>query len=398
MPMRSDRGRSSAGAVALGGTATVVCILPLFLTGALAVQVMRELSFGSTGLGLAVALPRATSAALSPFLGRSADRLGATRSIRFAAILAAIASLGIAVTAHRWATLVAWLVVSACAQAIGQPAANRMLTNVVRPNRLGIAFGVKQSAPPTATMLAGLSVPLIALTLGWRWAYVLAGALAVAVAFTVRSHPTAGNQRQPRAPGGSTSKLHNRRLVWLLMFAVGLATFASTAATTFYVDAAVGAGSAARFAGTMLAIASIAAISCRVLLGAASDRMATGHLKLCAALVAVGSLGIAMLATGRPGWMAAGILIALAGTWGYNSVFWFTLVRAYPGTPGRATGAVQPGALLGATSGPLVFGLLVDNLGYPPAWALAGIAAVVGTGVMLAAGRELARTELRSTR
>src|SRR5680860_1530898 len=66
--------------------------------------------------------------------------------------------------------------------------------------------------------------------------------------------------------------------------------------------------------------------------------------------------------------------------------------------PGRATGAVQPGALLGATSGPLVFGLLVDNLGYPPAWALAGIAAVVGTGVMLAAGRELARTELRSTR
>ena len=41
-----------------------------------------------------------------------------------------------------------------------------------------LAFGLKQSSVPLATFLSGLAIPFVALTLGWRWAFVLAAALA----------------------------------------------------------------------------------------------------------------------------------------------------------------------------------------------------------------------------
>jgi hypothetical protein len=34
----------------------------------------------------------------------------------------------------------------------------------------------------------------------------------------------------------------------------------------------------------------------------------------------------------------SGVVLALAGTWGFHGVFWFSIVRAYPATPGRVTG------------------------------------------------------------
>ena len=81
----------TARAAMIVGTATVVVgSLPVFLTGELAVELTSELAFGSTGLGLAVAVYRLTGAAASPWLGSLADRLGTVRAIRLAAFIAAI--------------------------------------------------------------------------------------------------------------------------------------------------------------------------------------------------------------------------------------------------------------------------------------------------------------------
>ncbi len=109
--MHPRRSRSPVGAVTLGGAVTIVCILPLFLTGAMAVQLMDELAFGSGALGLVVAMWRATGAAMSPLLGRLCDRMGAIQSIRLSAGIAAITAFGIAATADRFVVLVAWLMV-----------------------------------------------------------------------------------------------------------------------------------------------------------------------------------------------------------------------------------------------------------------------------------------------
>ena len=388
--------RSPAGAMTLGASATIVCLLPVFLTGATAVQITADLGFGSVGLGAAVALHRAGAAVTSPFLGRLADDLGAAVSIRFASAAAAISALGIAFTAVNWASLAVWLMLSGAAHGFVSPAANRMLSNAVPAGRLGTAFGIKQSAPPATTMLAGLSVPLLAVTLGWRSGYLAAGVLAIIVAVSARrtvprTPRTGSRSRTPAEP------LAERGVLLLLAAASGGAAAASAIATTFYVASAVPSGVSPQAAGMLFAAASAAAVLTRVGMGVLSDRMLSGHLTLCAGLIAGGAVGLAMLATGTPAAMATGITVAMIGVWGFNGVFWFALVRAYHRTPGRITGAIAPGVLIGATIGPTVAGVIADTAGYPAMWLTAAFVAVASAAGIHLGGRRLTPEEPAAT-
>lgn len=370
----------------LGALVTIACLLPLFLTGALASLLMEDLEFGSAALGVAVAMSRGAGAALSPFLGRLVDQLGATRSIRVAAIGAAVASIGIATTADRWGILVAWLMVSGSFQALGQPGANRLLARTTSPERLGFAFGLKQSAPPAATMLAGLSVPLLALTLGWRWTFVAAALVAIMVA--IITGPGAPG-RTGRVMPSRGVKVERRRILLLLAIAFGLGTAASSAITTFYVDSAVRAGSNPSFAAMLLAVASVAAMGSRIAAGAISDRLSRGHLRLCATMLTAGAIGLVLLATDDPSLMAAGAVIATTGVWGFNGVFWYALIRGYPEFPGQITGTLAPGALLGATFGPAIFGWLAEATSFQVTWSAAAGVALVSAVAMLVGNRHL---------
>lgn len=377
--MRTVPTRSPLGVALVGGVATVVGVLPVYLTGAMAVQITDDLVFGTAALGVAVAMFRVAGAATSSHLGRVADRIGSVASLRLAALISMVAAVGIATTAVNWLALVAWLMFAATANALGQPAANRLLVRTVPSGRQGAAFGVKQSAPPAASMLAGAAVPAVALTVGWRWAYLLGVVLAIVVLVGAGRRPPPAE----RASSASTPrpKLRDRRTVLVLATALGLSTTASTTVPAFFVDASVRGGGSPEVAGTLLAVASAAAILTRLVGGAIADRLSGGHLRLCAALLAVGTLGLALLAVGTPTAMAAGVVVALVGTWGFNGVFVFALMRAYPDTPGAATGATMPGALIGGIVGPITFGALAEGLSYTGAWlfaAAAAVAAVVG--------------------
>jgi MFS family permease len=365
--VREYRRPTATGAMALGAGVTVTTLLPVFLTGAMAVQLTEELAFGTVGLGLAVAAFRLGGASTSLFLGRLADRLGAMRTIRLSAVIAAVAALGIAVTVDGLVTLVIWLAIGGSALALAQPGANRLLTAVVAPAKLGTAFGFKQSAPPIAGLLAGVAVPLIAINVGWRWAFVLAAVAAISLA-AVTSNPPPKPKHVATTARPARQPLPNRLLLVLLAVGFGLGTSTSSAVTTFYVASAASAGSTPAFAGTVLAVASFAAIGARIVAGILSDRLVTGHLLLCAGLVGVGSGGVALLATGSATWMSVGLAIALMGNWGFNGVFWFALMRSHPDAPGRITGAVAPGGLLGSMLGPLAVGFLIDATSYPTAW------------------------------
>lgn len=378
--------------MALGAAVTVVALLPVFLTGAMAVQLTTDLAFGSAGLGLAVAAFRSGGAVTSVFLGRLADHLGAMRTIRIAAGIAALTAVGVATTVHSLWTLVPWLALGGSALALAQPGANRLLMNVVSGNRLGTAFGLKQSAPPVASMLSGAAVPLIAVTIGWRWGFGFAAIAALVLMLTTRVPPPKPvDTDRPRTT--SRIPLENRSVIILLAIAFGLGTSTSSATTTFFVASAAAAGSSSTAAGTMLAVASIAAIASRVGAGIVSDRFTQGHLAICAGLMITGAVGITLLATGSPALMSAGVLIALVGCWGFNGVFWFALVRAYPSTPGRITGAVSPGGLMGSTLGPLVFGVLTERIGYSRSWWTIAVVAVIAAVVMLVGNRRLRSIE-----
>jgi predicted MFS family arabinose efflux permease len=379
-------------ATVVGTVATVVASLPVFFTAAMAVQLRADLGFGTVGIGAAVGSFFGTMALSSMYLGRVADRLGATVSLRSATLGVAAASFGIAGLSRDWIGLVIGLVVAGLAAALAQPAANRLLINRVRGARLGTAFGLKQSAPPTASMLAGLAVPAVALTVGWRWAYVVAGACALLVAVAVGPRPPNAPERVRRTDRSRPAALPHRATLVLLAVSFGLAFAASSVVLAFYVDSAVAFGIAPERAGLVFAAASLTAITTRLLAGAACDRYAFAPLRLCGALLGAGALGIALLAVGRPITIVSGAVVALAGTWGFPGVFWYALVRAYPATPGRITGTMAPAAL-GGVIGPVGFGAVATDLSYTAAWSLASAIAVLAAVAMLYGARRLAIAE-----
>ncbi|MGH9072912.1 MAG: MFS transporter, partial [Acidimicrobiales bacterium] len=151
--------------------------LPAFLVGAVAVQLRHSLAFGPTALGGAIAVYFAAAAVASVPCGRLADRAGAPRVMQMAAAGSALALGGIAAGARSWAELVGALAVAGVASAAAQPAVNLFLSEAVTGAQ-GLAFGIKQAAVPLATLLSGLAVPAIALTVGWRWAFAGGAALA----------------------------------------------------------------------------------------------------------------------------------------------------------------------------------------------------------------------------
>ena len=384
--------RSSVRPLATATAATVAAGLPLFLVGALAAQLTEEFVFGAVALGAAVGFTQGLRSVASAVLGRVVDRLGASRSLRLAMLTSAASAAGIALFADSWGTLVVWLLLTALAHAISQPAANRLMVNRTRPERLGTAFGIKQAAPPTATMLAGLSVPVLAVTVGWRWAYGLAAVLALVVALFIRRPPGAGRpERRAQRMARAKVRLHDPTTIAIIAAGFGMAFAASAVVLTFYVDAHVAAGGTPSFAGALLAGASVAAIATRISAGIACDRTAVDPLRICSALLLVGSLGHLLLAFGRPPAMAVGIIVALVGTWGFPSAFWVAIMRAYASTPGRVTGAMAPGVFMGGVVGPVLFGLTVEHVGYPIAWASAAVVAVSAAATFFLASRRLSR-------
>lgn len=59
--------------------------------------------------------------------------------------------------------------------------AARAFSDRVPVGRQGLAFGIKEASIPGASMLAGLSLPVIAAALGWRASFVAAAAVAAVV-------------------------------------------------------------------------------------------------------------------------------------------------------------------------------------------------------------------------
>ena len=147
--------------------ATTVSALPAFLIGGQGVQLREELGFDLFALGLVVALAWAAASVASAMLGRLTERLGGGRSLRIAALASAAVQLLIAVTPS-WGLLAIAATLGGLANSLAQPGANLLLTRVIRAELHGIGFAVKQSALPLASMLGGLAVPLVALTIGWR--------------------------------------------------------------------------------------------------------------------------------------------------------------------------------------------------------------------------------------
>ena len=381
---RPAGGRSAAAAAV---TVTTVGLLPVFLVGLVSVQIRADLGFGPALLGLLAAAFFAASAAASFTAGRLVRRWGSVAVVRTSALAAAAAMAVIALAARDTGTLTAALLVAGWANGVGQPASNDLIARAVPPAHQGLAYGVKQAAIPLATLLAGVAIPLVAIPLGWRWAFAMAAVLALLVAATVPRGVVAST------PGGGAAASEAAgpfRRAPLLVLATALLLGAGTgnAMAAFFVSSAVDSGIEPGTAGVLAAAASGLGIAVRVALGWLADRVRTRWLLVVAARMAAGGAGYALLGSGRHALIVAGVLLAYCTGWAWAGLSTYAVARMHPGATARATAITQGGVALGAALGPLAFGATVAATSYSTAWFATAALSLLGA-VVCVAGRGL---------
>ncbi|MET7948844.1 MFS transporter [Micromonospora sp. NPDC005324] len=374
--------RASAGAV----VTTVACVLPVFLLGGLAVQMGTDLGFSPAGLGLAVSVYFGVSALASVPSGRLVERYGPALVARCGILLAAGSMLAVAAFARSYPVLVGLLALSAAANALGQLASNAALAQHVPARRQGLSFGVKQAAIPVSTLLAGVAVPTIALTAGWRWAFVAA---AVAALTTLAAVPRQLPGLARRA-GGSRAGRATAALV-VIGAAATLASGAANSLGTFLVDSAAARGLSPGLAGLTLTLGSAVCVAARVGAGWLADRRETGHVALIAAMLLVGAVGLGLLALTGSVPLVIGVVLGFGLGWAWPGLMNFAVVRLHPQSPAAATSITQTGVYAGGCLGPLSLGPLAAHLGYPAMWTIAAVAMLLAAALMLVGSRLLTR-------
>ncbi len=405
---RTDEQRATSAAASLGVLATTAVILPAFLTGAVAVQIREDLGLGESAIGLAIGAFFVGSATGSTGLGRLAERLGSIAAIRLGLAVTALTDVAVASVVGGTASLAAVLVVAGLANALVQPAINLLVVRAVAPARLGFVMALKQSGMPAAALLGGLAVPAIALTVGWRAAYLGAAFLALVPMVQLRAiRPPVEPERDGQGPTGRRAGDRAGRVnrpsprpdqgmvLLLVMAAVGvLGGGAANIVVGYLVSGAVDAGIEPGPAGLVLTVGSALGIGSRLVHGWLADRGRLEPLGRVVGLLAAGLIGASLLAIHQPMAYVVATPIVFAGGWAWPGLFNLVVVQANRSAPAAATGITQTGVYIGSVLGPIIAGALIETSGYRAAWLLT--AASLG-GAALAT--VLVRTQIgRSTR
>ena len=374
-----------ATTIAVLAVSAVASVLPAFLVGALSVQVRDELDVSTSLYGWAMSSYFLGAALTSSAIGRLAQRVGPRRQMTAALLVTAVVQLAIAAWVDSFAAFLACLAACGIANAATQTAVNLAITEARLP-RLGLAVALKQSGMPAGSMLAGLSVPLLALTVGWRWSYVAAASVGVvaAVLVTALIAPSAARSTMPRddrplpetdRPPSPTSALVHAAV------AGGFLSFGAGTLTLWVVESGVDAGLGNGLAGLMLSLGAGLGIAIRLWWGFRLDGLSRLPFFVGGTMVFVGAAGAALLAVRSSPVHVAATIVAFSGGWIWPVFTNFGIMRANRGRAAAATGITQTGVYVGILTAPLVTGVLIDRAGYGVMWLVVATSMVIGAAV-----------------
>lgn len=360
--------------VGTAALATSLGVLPPFMLGAMSFQIRPELDLSETALGGAIAVFFACSSLSSVHGGRLAQRVGAKYGMLIAAVATAVSLLGVGLMAHTWWHASVFLAVGGLGMALSAAASNLSVARLITPGRQGLAYGVSKAAGPAATMVAGFAVPAIALTVGWRWAFVGAG-LSALVVFLIAPDDVAVHSARPQV---ITRPDASRLPLVILAVAVGFGIGAGNSMGAFFVESAVARGFEPGFAGLALAIGSVTGLLARILWGWVADRLQSGRLHMVSGLMALGGVGMLPLAfvEGRAALVGVAMVV-FSAAWGWTGLLILAVVRVSPRAPAAATGVTGAGMFAGATAGPLAFGAAAQQGSYLLMWSIGTVALIV---------------------
>jgi MFS family permease len=361
----------------LAATIDTVGVLPIFLTGAMAVQLQADIGLEVDSLGVVYASYFGAAAALSIPVGRVSERTGPSVSLRVGTALTCLAMLGVATVVSSPVLLVLFIVLSGLGTSLTRTASSVLLARAVPPSRQGRAFGIKNSAIPVAALISGLALPVIALSIGWQWSYVLGAAVGFGVLLAVPSDLA-------RPPVIARVKPQPDLALRTLALAATTAGFGAASVSSlgaFSVVTAVDAGMSEAAAGILVAVGSLLGLVSRVSVGFVSDRRPLSQMDLAGAMLAAGAVGLVMIAFAGAGFMWIAIPFAYVTGWAFFGTYYLAIVRLNPSAPGTAVGIAQTGAFGGSVIGPIVLGVLADRISFTAAWLTAAGAGAIAAAI-----------------
>lgn len=289
------------------------------------------------------------------------------------------------------------LALSGLALALTDPGLAILVARAVPVARQGLAFGAKEASIPVATLCAGLAVPGIALSVGWRWAFVVGllpmaglGILLPRIDLTQRvgPGPVPAHREDVAAAREDTPP---RSALLLTATAAGLGMVAASGVGVFLTQSAVAMGLSPASAGLLLAVGSVAGIIARIATGILADRHGGQQLGVISCMLAAGAVTMLLGAGGAGPLLVVGTIGTFAAGWGWSGLLFLSLIRASPGAPGAAAGVGVAGLASGNGLGPLLFGVTAQMVSFNAAWAGAATVSALSALLMrLARSRFLA--------
>lgn len=397
LPAESDQTGVKGGVPALtalifagmgAGTFTIVSL------GILASFIIDDLGITRAQLGLVIGADTLLAAAFSPYAGRIADRLGGRRSLIVLFLVAAVAWL-VYSQAPVYGMMFAGALLGGLADASCNPATNRMIVERLPEGGRGVVTGIKQSGVQAGVFIGGVTLPSMAVAMGWRTTYVVVAVLPMLLAMATALVVSPTETVVPVARSRVTGKLP-RSIWWLAGYGL-LFGFAGAVSLLVPLYVEEGLGQDARIGGLVAGAIGLVAVGGRVWWAHLSER--TG--RFVQPLWAMTPLGLAgaagfLLADSAGLWLvwpAAALLGLSTSSW--NGVAMLAVMsEAGAAATGRASGIVVSGFLLGLGLGPPTYGALVDATdSYAPMW-WSSAAAALATAVLVAAWQVQRRREL----
>jgi predicted MFS family arabinose efflux permease len=405
-PARTDADAGVRTTLAVAAALTTAA-LPVFLLGSSSDAVRADLGISETAIGGAITAMFVAVGVTASAVGRLTERIGATNALRLGVVGSVTATFAIGATATSWWHLLVPLLVAGVALGMIDTGGARAFADRVRAGRQGTAFGVKEASIPSASLLAGLALPTLAASFGWRASFLAAPALGVLVLVALpRRWPTAPASAVDGATdapvGGATGvdatgdAEAGPRSMLRFAVAVGLGAGAATAGATFLVPGTTVRGLSPAAAGALLVAASLASIVARIGLGRWADGPTAQPARAVAVCLAIGGSGAVLLAAPTPTVLAAaGAVVLLGAGWGWTGLAFLAAVRARPDAPAVAAGEVLTGLGVGGALGPLAFGSLAANVSYGAAWTATAAALLVAGAIATTSlpGRAGGRTD-----
>jgi MFS family permease len=358
--------------------------------GILATFIIDDLGISRAELGVVLGLVNVAAAVLSPVAGRVTDRIGGKKALVVLFVTAGATFL-IFGTAVAYGMLLVGAIAGAISQATANPATNKLIAEDVPAGKRGVITGVKQSGVQAGIFLGGLTVPTLAINLGWRGAYLIVAlvplALAVVAAWAIPAAPTATVEHRTRSRGPLPGAIWWLAGFGFLMGCSGAVTFL----VPLFAEEVLGLSPVA--GGMAAAVIAFVAVPGRILWSRYAERSGAFRGSLGAmAVLSIAAAGLFYASGAIAVWLLwpAAVLIAV-GSSSWNSVGMVAvMVEAGVAATGRASGIVLFGFLTGLGIAPPIFGAIIDRTGsYDLMWLLSALTAAGATVVIVAWQRSI---------